>query len=195
MQTFLRSTVLMVPLLAIGVAEVKGQSSSEILAEGFREIRDGNHKRAEKIFHQVIKQNPKSIMGHYGLGLALYAQAKHAKGKARDNLLQRARRATNQAVILDPKHDRALELLGKIADEQKDLKAAVKFFSRAIAVVNVMEKRRRADLFLARGTAYLEMMNNKAGVADLKEFLKLASPNHPKVPFAKALIKILSKEE
>ncbi|HPG88568.1 MAG TPA: tetratricopeptide repeat protein [Hyphomicrobium sp.] len=79
----------------------------------------------------------------------------------------------------DPKDIRPLEALGNIARSRKDYADAVKYFSRALALVPKADQR-HWSYYYARGTAYERMKNWPAAETDLKKALALA-PDQPLV--------------
>jgi tetratricopeptide (TPR) repeat protein len=79
----------------------------------------------------------------------------------------------------DPKDVRPLEALGNILRARKDYADAVKYFTRAIAVLGKKDPR-YWGYYYARGTSYERLKNWPAAEADLKKALALA-PDQPLV--------------
>ena len=50
----------------------QSQSLAELSAQGKTALRDQQFERAEKIYEQVVKLDPRSAEAHSNLGLALY---------------------------------------------------------------------------------------------------------------------------
>jgi Flp pilus assembly protein TadD len=79
----------------------------------------------------------------------------------------------------NPKDVRPLEALGNILRARKDYADAVKYFTRAIAVLGKKDPR-YWGYYYARGTSYERLKNWPAAEADLKKALALA-PDQPLV--------------
>jgi tetratricopeptide (TPR) repeat protein len=108
-------------ILGRGILAAQSQPLADLATQGQAALRDQQFDRAEKIYEQVIKLDPRSAEAHSNLGLALYMTDNYS----------RAITELRRALDLDPKLDRTQVLLALSYFNAGDLDHATPLLEKA----------------------------------------------------------------
>src|ERR1700722_15552942 len=168
---FRRSSVRQAFLLLIGLATfadfAAAQSSNlaDLSSEGKAALRDQQFDRAEKIYEQVIKLDPRSAEARSNLGFAFYMRNSYPSAIAQ----------FRKALELDPHLDRTQVLLALAYFDSGDVERAIPLLEKAY-------QSRKDDPVVAAhlGLAYLHQNLDDKALAMLSRWAEL----EPKSPDA-----------
>jgi FimV-like protein len=139
----------------------QAQDLAELSAQGKAALRDQQFDRAEKVYEQVIKLDPRSAEAHSDLGLALYMLGTYS----------RAITELHKALELNPRLDRTQVLLALSYFNTGD-------FDRAIPLLEKAYRTMKDDPIVVAhlGLAYLRLEKDDAALVVLSHWVEL-EPN------------------
>ncbi len=134
----------------IPAVEAESQSLAQLAAQGQAALRDQHFDRAESIYEQVVKLDPRSALAHSNLGLALYMEEKYP----------RAITELRKALDLDAHLDHAQVLLALSYFNTGDVDRAVPLLEKSYQV-------KKDDPVVAAhlGLAYLRQQKDEKALA------------------------------
>jgi tetratricopeptide (TPR) repeat protein len=143
----------------------RGQEANlaELSAQGKAALKDQQFDRAEKIYEQVVKLEPRSAEAHSNLGLSLYMSAQYS----------RAISELKKALELDPHLDHTRVLLALSYFDSGDYEHATPLLEKAYQTM-------KDDPVVAAhlGLVYLRAQNDDKALAVLSHWVEL-EPNSP----------------
>jgi tetratricopeptide (TPR) repeat protein len=105
------------------VARAQSQNLSDLSSQGKAALGDEQFERAEKIYEQIVRLDPRSAEAHSNFGFALYMQGSYLNAIAQ----------FRKALDLDPHLDRTQVLLALSYFDSADLEHAVPLLEKAVA--------------------------------------------------------------
>ncbi len=153
--------LLLCGLIVVAQSAAQSQSLADLSAQGKAALRDQQFDRAEKIYEQVIKIDPRSAEAHSNLGLALYMLGTYPL----------AITELHKALELNPHLDRTQVLLALSYFNAGD-------FDRAIPLLEKAYQNMKDDPVVAAhlGLAYLRQENDDKALVVLSHWVEL-EPN------------------
>jgi FimV-like protein len=142
-------------------AAAETQDLAELSAQAKAALRDQQFDRAEKIYEQVVKIDPRSAEGHSNLGLALYMLSRYAP----------AITELHKALEINPHLDRAEVLLALSYFNTADFDHAIPLLEKAYRTM------KNDPVVVAHlGLAYLRQEKDDAALVVLSHWVEL-EPN------------------
>lgn len=150
------------------------------LAGKMFELRD-HAEKAVKYYRKTIELDRRHADAHARLGNILFRAKHHAEAKT----------VLEQALQLQPGNALACFYLGKIAKDNKDFKAAISNFEKALK-----DNELKGKALLERGSCFLAMGDNVRAEAELERAVKLGgSEDSNEVLFSRYLLAHLYEQQ
>ena len=139
------------------------QNLADLSSQGKEALQEEQFERAEKIYEQIVKLDPRSAEGHSNFGFALYMQGRYLNAIAQ----------FRKALELDPHLDRTQVLLALSYFDSADLEHAVPLLEK------VYQTRKDDAVVVAHlGLAYLRQNKDDQALAMLTRWAEL-EPTSP----------------
>jgi tetratricopeptide (TPR) repeat protein len=145
------------------VARAQSQNLSDLSSQGKAALGDEQFERAEKIYEQIVRLDPRSAEAHSNFGFALYMQGSYLNAIAQ----------FRKALDLDPHLDRTQVLLALSYFDSADLEHAVPLLEKAY-----QSRKDDAVVVAHLGLAYLRQNKDDQALAMLTRWAEL-EPNSP----------------
>jgi tetratricopeptide (TPR) repeat protein len=142
---------------------------SELLSQGQAALRDKQFDRAQKVYEQVVKLDPRSAEGHSNLGFALYALGKYP----------RAIEEFQKSLELDPHLDETETLLALSYFDTGQLQRAIPLLEKAY-----QRKADDPDVAAHLGLAYLREQQADKALVVLSHWVEI-QPDSPEALYYK----------
>jgi len=149
--------------------EAQSAGLSELLPQGDAALRDKQFDRAQKIYEQVVKLEPRSAQGHSNLGNALYMLGNYP----------RAIEEFQKALELDPRLDETEILLALSYFDTGQLRRAIPLLEKAY-----QRKKDDPDVAAHLGLAYLREHQADKALVVLSHWVEI-QPDSPEALYYK----------
>lgn len=150
-------------------ATAQSAGVSELLSQGQAALRDKQFDRAQKVYEQVVKLNPRSAEGHSNLGFALYTLGNYP----------RAIEEFQKSIELDPHLDETEVLLALSYFDTGQLQRAIPLLEKAY-----QRKMDDPDVAAHLGLAYLREQQADKALAVLSHWTEI-QPDSPEALYYK----------
>ncbi len=195
------------------IVEPKLSEADRLFLQGNKFYSEQNYDQAILSYQEAIKLNPQHWAFHFNLGLAYKRKGENEK----------ALHSFRQAQSLNPESFSANKELGESLAKQGNFNEALGFYEKAVALnpedvdtlynlgiclINLGDPEKALpyfekaislnqnypDAYYQLGTINISLNRVPEAINYLETFLKLASPNDPKIETAKQLLSYLKKE-
>lgn len=194
------------------LAELNLSEADRLFLEGNKFYAEQKYTEAVSRYMDAIKINPRQWAYHFNLGLAykkmneqdqalqafrqaqaLNPESFSANKELGENLARlgnfdEARYYFEKATVLNPEDVDTLYNLGVCLINLGEPEKALPYFEQVISF-----KKNYADAYYQLGTIYISLNRVPEAIDSLETFLKLASPDDPKIETAKQLVSYLKK--
>ena len=150
-------------------ARAQSAGLSELLPQGEAALRDKQFDRAQKIYEQVVKLDPRSVQGHSNLGYALYMLGSYPRAIAE----------FQKALELDPRLDETEVLLAFSYFDTGQLPRAIPVLEKAY-----QKKKDDPDVAAHLGLAYLREHQADKALVVLSHWAEI-QPDSPEALYYK----------
>jgi len=150
-------------------ATAQSAGLSELLPQGEAALRDKQFDRAEKVYEQVVKLDPRSAQGHSNLGFAIYMLGNYP----------RAIEEFQKALELDPRLDETEVLLALSYFDTGQLQRAIPLLEKAY-----QRKKDDPDVAAHLGLAYLRGQQADKALVVLSHWAEI-QPDSPEALYYK----------
>ncbi len=150
-------------------ATAQSAGLSELLPQGQAALRDKQYDRAQKVYEQVVKLDPRSAQGHSNLGFALYMRGSYP----------RAIEEFQTSLELDPHLDETEVLLSLSYFDTGQLQLAIPLLEKAY-----QRKKNDPDVAAHLGLAYLREQQADKALVVLSHWAEI-QPDSPEALYFK----------
>lgn len=194
------------------IVELNLSEADRLFLEGNKHYAEQKYSEAISKYKEAININPQQWAYHFNLGLAYKKMSQHdqallafrqaqtlnpesfsankelGESLARIGHFDEARVYYEKATLLNPEDIDTLYNLGICLINLGEPEKALSYFERATSL-----NKDYADAYYQLGTIYISLNRIPEAINNLETFIKLASPNDPKIDIAKQLLSYLKK--